>query len=115
MRMVPLALTLMVAVGIAFLVFGAWGGGSSAATTSRPELEPEQREADAEVLKRVKQIAWDHREIDAPLADQLIGYLNARENDLDLHAVRNEVAEIAWRARDQCPDLSVIVRDLARP
>ena len=62
------------------------------------------------MLARVKAIAWDHREIDTPLADELIGYLNARERDLDLRSVRHEVAEIAWRHREDCPDLSVIVR-----
>jgi hypothetical protein len=108
MRMVPLALALLLVLGLTFLVFGL---GSAPARAGGDEVEPEQRAADAEVLARVKRIAWDHRELDQPLADELIRYLNARENDLNLRAVRNEVAEIAWRHRDDCPDLSQIVRD----
>ena len=111
MRMVPLALALLLVLGLTFVLFGLGTG------PRRPvgdEVEPEHRAADAEVLARVKRIAWDHRELDEPLADELIRYLNARENDLDLRAVRNEVAEIAWRHREACPDLSLIVRDAVR-
>ncbi len=111
--MIPLFLALMLVLGVTFLVFGARAAGRSAPTAPRPEVEPEARARHGEVLARVKQIAWDHRELDPPLADELIGYLNARENDLDLRAVRNEVAEIAWRHRDTCPDLSEIVRQAA--
>jgi hypothetical protein len=111
MRMVPLFLALVLALGLAFVVFGSRSAPTSRA---RPEVEPEARTADAAVLARVRAIAWDHREIDSPLADELIRYLNARERDLDLRAVRHEVAEIAWRHRDDCPDLSVIVRDAVR-
>jgi hypothetical protein len=101
-----LLLAVLLVVGLTFVVFGL------GATKKRPpgdEVEPEQRAADAEVLAQVKRIAWDHRELDEPLADELIHYLNARENDLNLRAVRNEAAEIAWRHRDDCPDLSLIV------
>ena len=111
MRMVPLALALLLVLGVTFLVFGMR---TQSAPRSRPEVEPEQRDADAAVLARVKQIAWDHRELDEPLADELIRYLNARERDLDLRAVRNEVAEIAWRHREECPALSEIVRAAVR-
>lgn len=111
MRMIPLVLVLVLALGLAFVVFGSR---SAPAPSARPEVEPEQRAADAAVLARVRAIAWDHRELDSPLADELIRYLNAQENDLDLRAVRHEVAEIAWRHRDDCPDLSVIVRDVVR-
>lgn len=104
------ALAMALVVGIAFLVFGAGAATRSTGQAPRPEVEPEQRDADARVLARVRQIAWDHREIDGPLADEIIAYLNARENSLDLRAVRHEVAEIAWRHREGCPDLSVIVR-----
>jgi hypothetical protein len=107
MRMIPLFLALVLVLGITFVVFGLR---PTPPTGPRPEVEPEQREADAAALARVRQIAWDHRELDGPLADELIRYLNARENDLDLRAVRHEVAEIAWRHREECPDLSVIVR-----
>jgi hypothetical protein len=110
MRLILLFLALLLPVVLAFVVFGT----RAAAPGSRPEVEPEQRAADAAVLARVKAIAWDHREIDTPLADELIRYLNARGRDLDLQAVRHEVAEIAWRHRDDCPDLSVIVRDAVR-
>lgn len=109
MLMIPLLLAIVLVVALSLLVFG--GSSSGPTSAPRPEVEPEQRAADAEVLGRVKKIAWDHREIDPPLADELIRYLNARERDLDLRAVRHEVAEIAWRHRDDCPDLSVIVRD----
>ena len=110
MRMIPLFLALLLVVGLTFIVFGS----GSASSRPRPEVEPEQREADAKVLARVRAIAWDHREIDEPLADELIRYLNARERDLDLRAVRLEVAEIAWRHREDCPDLSEIIRDTVR-
>lgn len=110
MRMVPLFLALVLALGLAFVVFGS----GSAPARERPEVEPEQRAIDGAVLAKVKSIAWDHRELDSPLADELIRYINARERDLDLRAVRHEVAEIAWRHRDDCPDLSVIVRAAVR-
>lgn len=106
MIMIPLLVALVLVTGLTFVVFGL------GATHRRPpgeEVEPEQRTADAEVLAQVKSIAWDHRELDEPLADELIRYLNAREKDLNLRAVRNEAAEIAWRHRDECPDLSLIV------
>jgi hypothetical protein len=77
-------------------------------------IDPSDRDAHAEALGRVKTIAWEHRELDTPLADDLIAYLNAHEDDPDLRPVRNEVAEIAWRHRDDCPDLSEIVRDALR-
>jgi hypothetical protein len=80
----------------------------------RAAIDPGRRAADAETLARVKAIAWDHRELDTPLADDLIAHLNAHEDDPDLRPVRNEVAEIAWRHRDDCPDLSEIVRDALR-
>lgn len=111
MRMVPLLLALLLVVGVTFLAFGV---GSAPASRARPEVEPERRAADAEVLARVKQIAWDHRDLDPPLADALIAFLNARERDLDLRAVRNEAAEIAWRHREECPALSEIVRAALR-
>lgn len=66
------------------------------------------------LLVKVKELAWDHRELDTPLADALIGYLNDHEHDPDQRAVRNQVAEIAWQHRDTCPDLSVLVIDLVR-
>lgn len=111
MRMVPLALALLLVLGLTFVVFGL---GTTPKRPTGDEVEPEQRGIDAEVLARVKSIAWDHRELDEPLADELIRYLNARERDLNLRAVRNEVAEIAWRHRDDSPDLSVIVLDAVR-
>jgi hypothetical protein len=106
MRMVPLFLALLLVAGLTFLVFGMR---PSSPPRHRPEVDPDRREADAEVLARVKRIAWDHRELDEPLADELIRFLNARERNLDLRAVRNEVAEIAWRHREDCPALSEIV------
>lgn len=109
MRMVPLLMALVLVAGLAFVVFGARGA-SPSGPVARPEVEPEARARDGEVLRRVKRLAWDSREIDGPLADELIRYLNARENDLDLRAVRNEVAEIAWRHRTTCPTLSELVR-----
>jgi hypothetical protein len=109
-RMIPLLLALLLVGGLTFLVFGMRGSTRTGPAPERPELEPEARAADGEVLARVKRIAWDHRELDTALADELIRYLNARENDLDLRAVRNEVAEIAWRHRATSPDLSQIVR-----
>jgi hypothetical protein len=66
------------------------------------------------VLARIRTIAWDSREIDAPLADALIGYLNEHEGDRDQRAVRNEVGEIAWQHRETCPNLSTIVIDALR-
>ena len=114
MRMLPLFLALLLVGGLTFLVFGMLGSTGAGAAPQRPELEPEARARDGEVLARVRAIAWDHREIDAPLADELIRYLNARERDLDLRAVRLEVAEIAWRHREDCPDLSVIIREAVR-
>jgi hypothetical protein len=83
-------------------------------SVTRGALDPRRHEADADVLARVKSIAWDHRELDAPLADDLIAYLNEHEDDADLRPVRNELAEIAWRHRDDSPDLSQIVRDVLR-
>ncbi len=115
MRMIPLFLALVLVLGVTFLVFGVGGALRSGLGPARPEVEPEARAEDGEVLQRVKRIAWDHREIDTPLADDLITFLNARENDLDLRAVRHEVAEIAWRHRIDCPDLSTIVTSIARP
>ena len=114
MRMIPLFLALLLVGGLTFLVFGMRGSTRTGPRPERPELEPEARARDGEVLARVKAIAWDHREIDAPLADELIRYLNARERDLDLRAVRNEVAEIAWRHRDSCPYLSENVQRIVR-
>ena len=114
MRMLPLFLALLLVGGLTFLVFGMLGSPRTGAAPERPELEPEARARDGEVLARVKAIAWDHREIDAPLADELIRYLNARERDLDLRAVRNEVAEIAWRHRESCPYLSENVQRIVR-
>ena len=61
------------------------------------------------VLARVKDLAWDSREVDTELADALIGYLNDHERDADQRAVRNQVGEIAWAHRDSCPNLSAIV------
>ncbi len=66
------------------------------------------------VLVRVKDLAWDHRELDTPLADALIEYLNQHESNPDQRFVRNQVGEIAWQHRDTCPDLSVLVIDLLR-
>jgi len=109
-RMVPLFIALVLVAGLTFLVFGARGETRSGPPPARPEVEPEARARDGDVLARVKRLAWDSREIDAPLADELIRYLNARENDLDLRAVRNEAAEIAWRHRTTCPALSELVR-----
>ena len=110
--MVPLFLAILLVVALAFAVFGRR---APASTRPRPDVEPDRRAEHAAVLARVKKIAWDHRELDPPLAEELIRYLNARENDLDLRAVRNEVAEIAWRHRDDCPALSEIVRAAVRP
>ena len=106
MTMIPLLVALLLVIGLTFVVFGL---GARPRRPPGDEVEPEQRTADAEVLAQVKRIAWDHRELDEPLADELIRYLNAREKDLNLRAVRNEAAEIAWRHRDDCPDLSLIV------
>jgi hypothetical protein len=103
---------LALVVGIAFLAFGTATATQSTRRPQGPEVEPQQRDADARVLARVRRIAWEHRDIDGPLADEIIRYLNARESSLDLRAVRREVAEIAWRHREDCPDLSVIVRHI---
>ena len=111
MHMVPLFVALLLVVGLTFVVFGLR---SAPRSGPRPEVEPDRRAVDAAVLARVKRIAWDHRELDEPLADALIHHLNARERDLDLRAVRNEVAEIAWRHREDCPFLSEIVRAALR-
>ena len=66
------------------------------------------------VLARVKDLAWDSREIETPLADALIGYLNEHERDPDQQAVRNQLGEIAWAHREACPNLSAIVIDELR-
>lgn len=114
MRMIPLLLALLLVGGLTFLVFGMRGSTRTGPAPERPELEPEARARDSEVLARVKRLAWEHRDVDTALADELIRYLNARERDLDLRAVRNEVAEIAWRHRDSCPYLSDNVQQIAR-
>jgi hypothetical protein len=90
---------------------------SIAAATRRPVTPAPERPALPQsdpVLAQVKDLAWDHRDLDTPLADALIGYLNEHERDADQHAVRNQVGEIAWRHRDDCPNLAVIVIDLLR-
>ena len=91
---------------------------SIAGAIRRGTIPPPQRSLPAPgpdpVLVKLKDLAWDHRELDTPLADALISYLNAHERDPDHRAVRNEVGEIAWQHRDTCPDLSVLVIDLLR-
>lgn len=79
-----------------------------------PRTVPPQAPPPDPTLARVKRMAWDHRDLDPPLADELIAFLNAHEVDADQRAVRNEVAEIAWRHRETCPDLSTLVIDLVR-
>ncbi len=66
------------------------------------------------VLAQVRSLAWDSREFETPLADALIAYLNEHERDPDQHAVRNQLAEIAWEHRETCPSLSVLVIDALR-
>ena len=110
MRMLPLLLALLLVGGLTFVVFGMRGPTRTGSARERPEVEPQARARDGEVLARVKRLAWEAREVETPLADELIRYLNAREKDLDLRAVRNEVAEIAWRHRTTCPTLSELVR-----
>ena len=70
----------------------------------RPQLPPPDP-----ALVKVKDLAWDSREIDTPLADALIGYLNEHERDADHQRVRNQVSEIAWEHRGTCPNLSELV------
>lgn len=111
MRVIFPLLLLTLVVGTVLVVYALSRPSLGAGPTA---VDPSHREADAETLARVKAIAWEHRELDTPLADDLIAYLNAHEDDPDLRPVRNEVAEIAWRHRDDCPDLSEIVRDALR-
>ncbi len=105
-------LFVLVLIGGAFVVMLPIAGAIRRGTTPPPprSLAPGPDPA----LVKVKDLAWDHRELDTPLADALIGYLNQHERDPDQRAVRNEVAEIAWQHRDTCPDLSVLVIDLLR-
>jgi hypothetical protein len=104
-----LGLLLAGAVVVVSVVAGATRRTSLPAAPARPALP-----APDPVLARVRDLAWDSREIEPQLADALIGYLNEHERDEDQHAVRNQVGEIAWQHRDTCPSLSTLVIDALR-
>jgi hypothetical protein len=108
----------LVPVLLLLVVLGLVVAGVVLASGSRPSVTgaspPPALPAPDPVLARVKDLAWDHRDLDTPLADALIGYLNEHERDADQLAVRNQVGEIAWQHRDTCPNLSVLVIDLLR-
>ena len=106
---------MMMLVVVALVVVGVVLTVGSRPSVSGPPPPPQLPGPDP-VLARVKDLAWDSREVETPLADALIAYLNEHERDPDQQSVRNQVGEIAWQHRETCPNLSAIVIDeLRRP
>lgn len=107
-------MVVLVLLGGAFVLMLSLAAAVRRGVAPPPPRAPAALPGPDPVLVRVKDLAWDHRDLDTPLADALIVYLNEHERDPDQHAVRNQVGEIAWQHRESCPNLSVLVIDLLR-
>ncbi|GAA1941661.1 hypothetical protein GCM10009815_40730 [Nocardioides marmoribigeumensis] len=107
-------LLLLAVLAIGVVVVVSVVGAASPRRSVPPTPTQPQLPGPDPVLARVRTLAWDSREIETPLADALIGYLNEHEHDPDHRAVRNQVGEIAWQHRETCPSLSTLVIDAVR-
>ena len=92
---------------VAFLVMLAWTWATAA---RRPVEDPV-----LDVVRRVRELAWDHRDIEPTLAAELISHIADAEDRGRIDGrTLDELLELAWQHRETDSALSVLVVDLIR-
>ena len=67
------------------------------------------------VIRRVRELAWDHRDIEPTLAAALIAHIaDAEDRGRVDGRTLDELLELAWQHRETDSSLSVLVVDLIR-
>lgn len=102
--MVRLVLLLVLAIAVFWLLW----------TWFTPARRPTEDPALA-VVRRVRELAWDHRDIEPTLAEALID--RVAQAEARGHAepgILDELLELAWQHRETDTGLSLLVVDLIR-
>lgn len=101
--MIRLLLVLAILVAL-FVLVGMW------LASSRHGIDPA-----VAVVRRVRELAWDHRDIEPTLAQELIERISEVEaRGAVTERTLDELLEMAWRRRETDTGLSVAVVDLIR-
>lgn len=103
MRLVPVVLLLILVLGVIAAVLISFG-------------RAQQRERGLALrLEAVKELAWQHRDIEPELATALIGQIDGYQRRPRVHpAMFDELLDTAWRMREASPALSTIIIDEIR-
>lgn len=105
MRVLIFLVPVVLALVVLWLVLRVGDDGADPSATVSAETN--------RTVARIKAIAWDHRDLDPGLAEDLIGRIRVHDAD-PRRGVLDDLRELAWSARDEAPDLSAIVLDVIR-